>query len=87
METQDIITRITAQYPGAVVDIDGADCSFAVYVISECFAGMSTLKRQQALLALFQTELKSGALHALSIKARTPQEQAASGAGLVQIGG
>jgi len=55
-------------------------------VISDAFEGLNTLKRQQPILALFKDELASGALHALSVKARTPREQSGS-AGLVQIQG
>jgi len=84
MDENEIIARITSLYADAAVDIDGADCSFEVYVISEQLGGKSTLQRQQALLDLFKDELKSGKLHALSIKARTPAEQAAT-SGLVQI--
>ena len=45
---------------------------------------MSTLQRQKSVLDLFKDELKTGKLHALSIKARTSAEQAGV-AGLVQI--
>jgi len=84
MDESEIIARITALYPDAAVDIGGADCSFELFVISEQLADMRTLQRQQSLLDLFKDELKSGKLHALSIKARTPAEQAAA-SGLVQI--
>jgi acid stress-induced BolA-like protein IbaG/YrbA len=84
MDENQIIARITSLYPDAAVDVNGADCSFEVYVISEHLNGKSTLQRQQSLLDLFKDELKCGKLHALSIKARTPMEQAAT-AGLVQI--
>jgi acid stress-induced BolA-like protein IbaG/YrbA len=44
------------------------------------------LQRQQSVLSLFNEELTSGKLHALSIIARTPDEHAAqNSAGLVQI--
>jgi len=84
MDEQDIIARISSLYPDATVDINGADCSFEVYVISEGLLGMSTLQRQRSILDLFKDELKSGKLHALSIKARTATEQAAN-SGLIQI--
>ena len=84
MDENEIVARISALYPGATIDVSGADCSFEVYVISELFAGKNTLQRQKSLLDLFRQELKSGSLHALSIKARTPAEQASTG-GLVQI--
>jgi BolA protein len=84
MDENEIIARITSLYADAAVDINGADCSFEVYVISAQLGGKSTLQRQRAVLDLFKDELKSGKLHALSIKARTPAEQAAT-SGLVQI--
>ncbi len=43
-----------------------------------------TLKRQQPILGLFREELASGKLHALSVKARTVEEQAKQG-GLVSL--
>jgi BolA protein len=84
MQEQEIVERIKTLYPDASVDLAGADCSFELYVISEQFAGRNTLQRQRSILDLFRDELTSGRLHALSIKARTPAEQAGSG-GLVQI--
>lgn len=84
MQEEEIVQRIKTLYPDAGVDLVGADCSFELYVISETFAGMNTLQRQRSILDLFRDELTSGRLHALSIKARTPAEQAGNG-GLVQI--
>lgn len=84
LNESEIISRITELYPGAVVDVAGADCNFEVYVISDSFKGVSTLQRQKSILALFKDEITSGKLHALSVKAKTPEEQS-SNAGLVQI--
>ncbi len=75
MNDSEIIERIAAAYPGAVIDAVGADCNFEVYVISEQFAGVGLLQRQKAVLALFKDEITSGKLHALSVKAKTPEEQ------------
>jgi BolA protein len=86
IDEQVIIARIQTLYPDAVVDISGADCNFEVYVVSDSLHGKSTLQRQRSILDLFKDELKSGKLHALSIKARTAGELATgSGSGLVQI--
>ena len=84
MNDSEIIERIAAAYPGAVIDAVGADCNFEVYIISEQFAGVGLLQRQKAVLALFKDEIASGKLHALSVKAKTPEEQSAN-SGLVQI--
>lgn len=81
---EDIISRISALYPDAVVDVAGADCNFEVYIISEHFSEMKLLERQKSVLALFKDEITSGKLHALSVKAKTPDEQSAN-SGLVQI--
>lgn len=84
MNEEDIIARIKAEYPDAIVDAAGENCSFEVYVISEAFTGLNTLQRQKPILALFKADIQNGALHALTIRAKTPQEQAAN-SGLVQL--
>ena len=84
MNDSEIMQRVAGLYPDAVIDVAGADCSFEIYVISEKFNGMNLLQRQKNVLALFKDEITTGKLHALSVKAKTPQEQSAS-SGLVQI--
>jgi len=84
MQEEEIVQRVRALYPDAVIDVAGEDCSFELYVVSEAFAGQNTLQRQKPILALFKDDIRSGALHALSVKAKTPDEQAGQG-GLVQI--
>lgn len=84
MQETEITARIRTRFPDAVVDLSGADCSFELYVISEAFAGRTTLQRQRSILDLFSEDLACGRLHALSIRARTPAEQAGA-SGLVQI--
>ena len=84
MHQDEIIKRIAELYPSAVIDVAGEDCSFEVYIVSDNFEGMNTLQRQKPILALFQSELTTGKLHALSIKAKTQQELSAN-TGFVQI--
>lgn len=86
MNDKELTGRILREYPDALIDISGEDCSFEVYIISAGFSDQTLLKRQQTVLALFADELTSGKLHALSIIAKTPEEQAKqAGAGLVQL--
>lgn len=84
MNEEDIIERVRGLYPDAIIDAAGEDCSFELYVISEEFTGLNTLQRQKPILALFKDDISAGRLHALSIKAKTPQEQAMQ-PGLIQI--
>jgi len=85
MTGDEIVQRVRSLYPDAVVEATGADCSFEISVISDTFDGCNTLQRQKPILALFKEDIRSGTLHALTIKARTPSEQAGD-SGLVQLG-
>lgn len=74
MESAEIKQRILAAYPDAQIETDGADCNFNVTIVSKAFAGQSPIQRQRPILALFKEDIASGALHALSVKAKTPPE-------------
>lgn len=80
----EIINRIADLYSGAIIDVAGEDCNFEVFIISDKLDGMSLLQRQKSILGLFKDEIISGKLHALSVKAKTPQEQS-NNSGLVQL--
>ncbi|OIQ02832.1 MAG: BolA family protein [Zetaproteobacteria bacterium CG06_land_8_20_14_3_00_59_53] len=85
MEAELVRRRILGVYGDAKVFIEGEGCSLEVRIISDGFTNMPVLNRQKSIMKLFETELASGALHALSIKARTPAEANASVSGLVQL--
>lgn len=74
MNSEDIVNRIQAAYPDAIVETDGADCNFSVRIVSQAFDGLNPIQRQRPVMALFSDEIASGALHALSITAKTPAE-------------
>lgn len=84
MKQEEIIARVRTLHPEAVIDVAGADCNFELTIVDEGFSGQGILQRQKPILALFKDEISSGAMHALSVKAKTPQEQAAQPE-LVQI--
>jgi len=74
MNPQDLIARIQGLYPDAEINVAGEGCSFEVNVTSPAFEGMKSLQRQRSIMTLFSAEIASGELHALSVRARTPQE-------------
>ena len=87
MQASEVSARIEKALPGAAIDVEGADCNFTVAVISAAFAGLLPVKRQQLVLDAFTDVLKTGELHALTVKTFTPQEwEAKQTGGLVQIG-
>jgi len=63
---------------GAQAEITGDGSKFEARVVSEAFEGLSTLNRHKMVYAVLDEHIKSGAIHALTIKAHTPQEAADS---------
>jgi monothiol glutaredoxin len=72
------------------VFIEGAGCDFTVTVVSEQFADLTAVKKQQMVMATLADALGSGKLHAVSVQTYTPDEWQArpvnSAGGLLQIG-
>ncbi len=86
MDEEQILQRIKTLYPQAAMEANGENCNFEVFVVSPEFEGMSLLKRQQSILALFREELQTGKLHALGVKAKTPAELSQTPSNLIQLG-
>lgn len=64
-------TRLAEFFPGGkieVVDLTGGEDHYEVFVQSNVFAGMSRIEQHQKVMAAFQAELKTGEVHALSIR-------------------
>ena len=54
--------------------VQGENGHFQVIAVSPLFAGMSRVKKQQTIYAPLTEHIASNAIHALSIKAFTPEE-------------
>jgi acid stress-induced BolA-like protein IbaG/YrbA len=74
MTLTEIQAKLEAGISPAEITMQGDGCNCSVQVVSSVFEGMSLLKRQKMVLAVVSEEIKSGELHALSIKAYTPEE-------------
>lgn len=64
--------------PGARATVTGDGSKFEAVVIAEAFAGLTPVKKHQMVYRIFSEQLASGAIHALTIRAFTPQEWAAT---------
>ena len=75
--------------PGAKVLVDGEGCDLLITVVSEQFTDLALVKKQQLVMATLKEPLASGKLHAVSVKAYTPEEwqalQVNTAPGLLQI--
>ncbi len=58
----------------AKVIVDGVGCDLLITVISAQFADLTLVKKQQLVMATLKEPLASGKLHAVSVKAYTPEE-------------
>lgn len=79
LSTEDVKGRIEAAFPGSAVEVTdprGSSNYFEAVIVSEAFEGMPRIKRHRAIMGLFDAELKSGVLHALTFKAYTPDQVA-----------
>ncbi|WP_024872224.1 BolA family iron metabolism protein IbaG [Tolumonas lignilytica] len=54
--------------------VQGDNGHYQVIAVSSLFAGMSRVKKQQTIYAPLTEHIASNAIHALSIKAFTPEE-------------
>ena len=77
MSPTEIQTKIATNINNSQVTLIGDGCNCSVKIIAQSFTGMSLLARQKQVLAIMRTEIDSGEVHALSIKAYTPAEASA----------
>ena len=70
------VKQIIASHLSAeLVTVESPDqVHFSAIVVSSQFEGLSLVKRQQAVYAALLEEIRSGAVHALSLKTYTPTE-------------
>lgn len=71
MTPEQVKARLEQAYPdGAVevVDLTGTHDHYQVLIESKAFEGMSRIQQQRHVMAVFDAELKTGEVHALTIK-------------------
>ncbi len=66
--------QIEQSIAGSKATVTGDGSKFEALVISDSFADLSTLKRHKLVYAVLDEYIKSGAIHALTIKAHTDAE-------------
>jgi acid stress-induced BolA-like protein IbaG/YrbA len=74
METEKVAELIRAGMPGAEVKVTGDGRHFEATVISPDFAGKTLIQKHRMVMETVKQQIASDELHALSIKAFTPEE-------------
>jgi acid stress-induced BolA-like protein IbaG/YrbA len=77
MHPEQIKQLILAGMSCAYLSLDGDGQHFEAIVVSDEFAGLSRVKRQQRVYQTLKDKLASGELHAISFKTLTPEEWSA----------
>jgi len=78
MTEDEIRSLVMAGMPGAEVTVGGDGYHIELTVVSEAFAGLSRVKRQQLVYGVLADAIRSGALHAVNIRALTAAEHGAA---------
>ena len=74
MQAGQILARLREHFADGVFEVSGEGNHYDVQVISDAFAGLRPVKRQQLVYAAVNDWIKDGSLHAINIKALTPAE-------------
>jgi acid stress-induced BolA-like protein IbaG/YrbA len=77
MTEQQIVDLVRAAFPDAQVRLGGDGYHHELTVISETFAGLRAVQRQQRVYAALADAIRSGAVHAVNVVALTGAEAAA----------
>ena len=75
METEAVAQLIRAGIPNAEIQVSGDGSHFEALIVSDVFEGLTPIKRQRLVMETVKTQILSGELHALSIKAQTPAQR------------
>lgn len=79
MQPEEIRQLVAAAMPEADVSVGGDGYHHELQVVSDVFDGLSRVKRQQLVYGHLSEVIRSGALHAVNVRALTPAEAAAGG--------
>lgn len=79
LDPQQIESWISAEMSCKHLTVEGDGHHFAAVIVSEEFAGLNRVKRQQRINAILKPRFDSGELHALSMQTLTPEEWKANG--------
>ena len=75
MTLEEVQAKLETGLEGSKVSMEGDGCNCSAVIVSPIFEGMSLLQRQRLVLGLVKEEIKSGELHALTVKIFTPAER------------
>ena len=74
MNSEQLSQILQDAFPDAEIAVTGQAGKFDLRIVDAGFEGKRTVARQQAVYAPINTHIASGAVHAVTIRAMTPEE-------------
>lgn len=74
MQPEEVKAIIEAGIENSKATVTADGNKYTAVVVSDVFEGMSMVAEQKMVYALLNEHIQSGAIHALTIKAYTPEE-------------
>ena len=74
MSEVEIARLVTEKIPDAQVEVQSNGNSYMVRVVSADFENLRALKRQQLVYSCLNEKIKSGEMHAVTMRLFTPEE-------------
>jgi acid stress-induced BolA-like protein IbaG/YrbA len=74
MDNAAINALLASHFPDAHIEISGDGYHNDLLVVSEAFAGLSPVKKQQLVYAAIKEKITDGSLHAVNMKLLTPAQ-------------
>ncbi len=71
---EQIRSSIEAELEFDKLDVQGEGGRYEIFIVSEIFAGMNRVKKQQTVYRPIKSLLADGSVHAVTIKAFAPSE-------------
>lgn len=75
MESESITQLLIAELPSCEIAVEGGDGKFLVTAVGNVFEGLNAVKRQQTIYKILNEYIASGAIHAVTMRLMTEQEQ------------
>ena len=74
MNSEHIAALLQAAFPNAQIEVTGQAGKFDLKIVDDQFANLRPVARQQAVYVPLNDDIASGAIHAVSIRALTVEE-------------
>ncbi len=78
MDASQITELLTSELPDCNIIVEGGDGKYLVTAVGDVFGGLNAVRRQQTIYKILNEHIKSGAIHAVTMKLMTDAESKTS---------